>query len=140
MGHDYIDYGNRHVHIPDMDIWTLRHFFIHVARAATPDDFNADASTLELMSEFFEKWQWLGPGVVVGTDLTDFVNGEPSRRSSLERLLDRTIQYLSGFGDLIPLEYLQEHVNTPMTSFVASQPAQRFIREVECLREMLVKI
>ena len=137
MGHDFIDYGERYVRLSDWDIWTLRHFFLHVAEAADPADLGADQATVVLLRSFLTNWEWLGPGVITGTNLSDFVEDQPDRANVLLSLFQRTIEYLHEFGDVIPLEYLERHANTPNAYYTVEQPTCRFIEAVENLREMV---
>ncbi len=90
-----------------------------------------------LLRRFLEGWDWLGPGVITGTSLEDFVQDQPKRANVLLALFERMVEYLQGFGKVIPLEYLQEHVNSPLDYFTAGQPTQRFIKAVKRLSDML---
>jgi len=137
MGHDYIDYEDRHVRLSDWDIWTLRHFFQHVSETTGHDDLGTDQATALLLCRFIRDWDWVCPGVVVGTNISTFVEGHADRVQVLQSLFRRTIAYLHGFGDVIPLEYLQRHVNTPIAIYMVEQPTQRFVKAIEILSEML---
>ena len=98
MGHDFITLNDRHVHLHDMTIWTLRHFCI----VASVD---VDRDT----QPFFAAWQRLGPGVFTGTDLHDF--GDDDRLDLLRRVFVRAREIIVAFGDSIPLSYLEDHIN-----------------------------
>ena len=77
MGWDYVNYGERYVHLHDMELWALRHFLTDAAHrlaAELPDKLFAEAG------EFFASWSWPGPGVVIGADLGRFVRGDRSVR------------------------------------------------------------
>ena len=137
MGHDFIDYGDRFVRLSDWDIWTLRHFFQHVAEEVSPADLETDEATIVLLLSFLENWNWLGPGVITGTNLSDFVKDHLERANVLLSLFERTIDYLQQFGEVIPLEYLERHVNSPDAYYTVEQPACRFIKVVESLQEMV---
>ena len=137
MGHDYIDFQDRHVRLSDWDIWTLRHFFSNVAKEAIASDLETDEATVESLRSFLESWEWLGPGVVTGTNLSEFVADQPDRANVLLLLFQRTAHLLCKFGDVIPLEYLVEHVNSPNAYYTASQPTSRFIEALEALQKLV---
>ncbi len=137
MGHDYIDYEDRFIRLSDWDIWTLRHFFCRVVGNAQADDLGTNSATLDALRSFFEAWDWLGPGVVVGTDLTEFVKGDQERKRVLVSCLDRTSNFIASFGSTIPLEYLQEHVNIPTAQYFVAQPTERFLNSIEGIKNLL---
>ena len=137
MGHDFIDYGDRFVRLSDWDIWTVRHFFQHVAEEVSPADLETDEATIVLLLSFLENWKWLGPGVITGTNLSDFVKDRLERANVLLSLFERTIEKLQEFGEVIPLEYLERHVNSPDAYYTVEQPTCRFIKVVESLQEMV---
>jgi len=146
MGHDFIDYADRFVRLSDWDIWTLRHFFLHVAEEVSPSDLGSDEATVLLLLSFLENWKWLGPGVITGTNLSDFVDDQPDRANVLLSLFKQTADYLRAeshvgrnveFGEVIPLEYLEEHVNSPDAYYTVEQPTCRFIQVVESLQKLV---
>lgn len=137
MGHDYIDYRDRHIRLSDSDIWTLRHFFLHIANTSGPSDLGTDQETVDSLRCFIEAWQWLGPGVITGADLTEFVLDQPERVDVLLSLFRRTIECLNEIGDVIPLAYLQKHVNNEMAYYTEAQPTCRFIKLVQSLQKMV---
>lgn len=109
MGHDFITYHDRHVHLHDAVIELLQHFFLEEAGSAQPSDLNTDEETLTSLRSFFEAWESAGPGVWMGTDFTIFVQGQPERRDVLRIFLERVSERVKRFGDLIPMTYLNGH-------------------------------
>jgi hypothetical protein len=109
MGHDFITCGERHVHLRDERILLLRHLFLRQLADAPPGSFRADEAELATLREFFQAWECVGPGVVLGADLTPLVKGRDDRRSTLRRLFERTACDVARFGPGIPLSYLNGH-------------------------------
>jgi hypothetical protein len=81
MGWDSIIHEGHSKLFNDFDLWTLRHFLMEEVE-------DAGTGTTQLR-ESFEKWEWLGPGVVTGTDFSDYVSGSRSRWNLLPVLLQR---------------------------------------------------
>jgi hypothetical protein len=77
MGWDYVDYGARHVHLHDMQIWSLRHFLADAARHLA---LGSRDVLFAVAIEFFASCAWHGPGVVTGTDLGQFIRGNRQAR------------------------------------------------------------
>lgn len=135
MGHDFITYGDRHVHLNDNHILMLRHFFLEQASTRTPADLGVDEATMDLLRSYLDKWEWAGPGVVLGTELSNFVQQKAERRDALLRLFLLTSERLMQFGQAIPLEYLKHHLSD--LGFVAPAPIDRLVRALRQLSEML---
>lgn len=136
MGHDYISYEGRHELFNDFDLWMLRHFCIEEARVIEAAWPTADATRLR---EFFERWDWPGPGVFTGTDFTEYVSLSRARRELLLHLLQRVGDRIAAFGELIPLDYLSVHVSTPTASFTVAQPARNALENVGRICALLSK-
>lgn len=137
MGWVYVDYGVRHVHLHDMQLWALRHFLANAScrlAVESPNVLFAEAG------EFFASWDCPGPGIVTGTDLGRFVRGEPERVRALVRVCDHAIARLRTFGEMVPLAYLVAHINLDSSGgvYTVEQPTAGFIRGVEGIRELLV--
>jgi hypothetical protein len=98
MGHDFINFGDRYVHLNDLHIVELRHFLLEEVKALAPGDLGLDDAAMDLLRNHFEKWEWVGPGVVLGTNLSDFVQRDDQRRKALLLLFQRTIDRLRSFG------------------------------------------
>jgi len=90
--------------------------------------------------EFFAAWDWPGPGVVTGATLDEFVRGDRDRARALIRMCDRAADHLRAFGEVVPLAYLEAHVNadSPGGVYTGEQPSAGFIRGVERIRDLLV--
>jgi len=134
MGHDIITFEDKHVILKDWLIWTLRHFFVAETQAAIVHGSSTDTAALESLRCFFERWEWIGPGVVTGIALSDFVQGRERNRGIILEVFRRTIIRLRQFGESIPLAYLEEHL--PGT-FGIKQPTQKYIEAVEKLCSIL---
>ena len=104
MGHDFVKYEGHGERFHDGVLWILRHFLL--AEARSMESARADSDTAELRT-FIEKWDWLCPGVVTGTDLSEFVRKSPSRWQMMLELLQRTGDRIAYFGEAIPKDYLQ---------------------------------
>ncbi len=126
MGHDFIEYEGRFEHFNDMDIWVLRHFLIEEARSMYLSD--QDDEVLRDLCRYFERWDWLGPGVW----------GQEKRRALLEDVLARAARRIEGFGDVIPLEYLKSHVDTPVAYHTDAEPTDRLVRQIKRISRMLL--
>jgi hypothetical protein len=111
MGHTFITCGGGHVHLHDVRILLLRHLFLRQLADAPPGSFGADGEELATLRRFFEAWEYAGPGVVMGTDLTPLVEGRDDRRPVLRRLFEQTARDLDRFGPAIPMGYLNRHAD-----------------------------
>lgn len=103
MGWDFIQYNDEHEQFRDSDLWLLRDFFIRgtesLATALPPTSLNE-------LRAFFERWDWCGPGVFIGTDFTEFISGDHSRWEFLFRAMQCAGDIISEFGDRVPLSYI----------------------------------
>ncbi len=133
MGHDFIIYQNRHVHLHDAVIELLRHFSLIEVGNTLPSDLNTREETLTALRSFFERWESNGPGVWSGTDFTLFVHGQPQRRDVLRTFLERVSERVKRFGDLIPRTYLDGH----HLNWGGDYPAEKVIAALGKLIEML---
>jgi hypothetical protein len=124
MGWDFITYERGQEQFKDFDLWALRHFCIEEARALESGQATPEATQLR---QFFERWDWLGPGVFTGTNFSEFVLAKRSRWELLISLLQRTADRIAGFGESVPLAYLQEHVSTRTAYFTEPQPTKRYL-------------
>jgi hypothetical protein len=136
MGHDFITYEDGHELFNDFDLWILRHFFVAEARALEAAQLSKDTTELRI---FFETWQWLGPGVVIGTDLSLFIARNHARWRLMLELLQRAGDRVAGFGDDVPLSYLEVNINSPTNYCTATQPTKRFLLEIGRISKLLVK-
>jgi hypothetical protein len=136
MGSDFIKYARHHEMFNDFDLWTLRHFFIEEAKKLQTDEPNEDVNGLR---EFFEKWDWLGPGVFIGTDLNEYVLGSRRRWELLLTVLQKAADRLAEFGELIPLEYLTAHVSTKTSYFTKAQPVRPYFQSIGRICTLLSK-
>ena len=127
MGHDFIKYEERHECFSDFDFWILRHFFLEQSRSLEEACPSSDTKGLR---EFLEAWDWLGPGVFVGTDLSRFISGSHARWELMLELLQRSGDHVAAFGEHIPLSYLEAHINCPNAYCTAPQPTKRFLVDI----------
>ena len=137
MGWDFVTYGDRHAHLHDLQLWTLRHFFADAAA-----ELAAEVPTSAVFAEareFFMGWGWPGPGVVTGIELGEFVRASPEREQVLVRVCDNALARLRGFGGVVPLDYLDDHVNadSPGGVYLGDQPSESFVDGVERIRGLL---
>ena len=124
MGWDFVHSEGDHEQFNDFDLWTLRHFFIEEARVMEAARPSGDTTALR---EFFEAWDWPGPGVFMGTDFSQFVSAKHLRWQLLLRLLQQTGDRIARFGELIPLKYLAAHVSTHTEWFTKPQPTRDYL-------------
>jgi len=96
-----------------------------------------DGATLDALRTWLASWEWIGPGVVTGTELADFVQQQPQRQQALAATLRRTRDRLQDWAPQIPLDFLKEHVNTPQVSFVVPLPTDRFIKKISAILQLL---
>ena len=127
MGHDVITYEGRQVRFNDFDLWILRHFLVEQSRALETAQPCADTTKLR---EFFEAWDWLGPGVMVGTDFSAFISGSHPRWQLMLQLLQRAGDRIAEFGEHIPVSYLETHINTTTAYCTQEQPTKRFLVDI----------
>jgi len=127
MGHDFIHYEGGHERFNDFDLWILRHFFVEQSRALEVTQPSEDTTELR---KFFEAWDWLGPGVMVGTDFSAFISRSHARWQLVFQLLQRAGDRIAEFGDDIPLSYLEAHINSPTAYCTAAQPTKRFLVDI----------
>ena len=136
MGHDYLILAGGHIRLNDFHIKTLGHLFSRCASNATPHSLETDAQTLAELQTFFAGWDCLGPGVFSGTDFNTFTS-TPERYSVLRCLFECTLEFISTFRDEIPLDYLDQHINTPAMYFTTSQLTTTYREAVLSLIELL---
>lgn len=136
MGWDSIIHEGHSELFNDFDLWTLRHFLMEEVKALEVED--AGTGTTQLR-EFFEKWEWLGPGVVTGTDFSDYVSGSRSRWNLLLVLLQRTGDRIAGFGEFIPLGYLTTHVDSGLGHYLGPSPTTRHLNDLGRMCKLLGK-
>lgn len=134
MGWTSIEYNSRHGLFGDLELWTLRHFFLDVSREL--DANSADAADLV---RFFVQWDWLGPGVIVGIDFQGYIGNSGPRKRLILLLLSRTIERLHRFGSSIPLSYLNEHVNEKGRGYSKEQPVEPFVAVARQLYDLIDK-
>jgi hypothetical protein len=137
VGWDFVTCGDRHAHLHDLQLWSLRHFLADAAGALA-----AEEPLPALFAEaraFFAEWGWPGPGVVTGTALGEFVRGSPDRERALVGVCDRALARLREFGGVVPLAYLEAHVNadSPGGVYIGDQPSALFVEGVERIRGLL---
>lgn len=136
MGHDYIDLGTSHLRVNDSDIWTLRHFFYETASNSTPVSLDTDDETLEDLRLYLKSWEWLGPGIITGCDFNTFTTSR-ARLQLIQRMLSATRERMIKFGDSIPIDYLDEHINTPNAYYLDPQPVERFTDMIDRLLNLI---
>jgi hypothetical protein len=108
MGHDFIKYEGSYEQFHDFDIWVLRHFFVRESQAL--ETAKSSLETTELR-KFFESWDWIGCGVVMNTDFSQFIAGNRTRWRLALDLLQRAGDRIAEFEGHIPLPYLEAHIN-----------------------------
>lgn len=136
MGWDSITYEEHSELFNDFDIWTLRHFLIEETKALEAED--AVTGTTQLR-EFFEKREWLGPGVVTGTDFSDYISDNHLRWNLMLGLLQRTGDRIGGFGDLIPFDYLTARVDSGLGQYSGPLPTTRCLSDLGRISKLLGK-
>jgi hypothetical protein len=123
MGWDYVEYRGIYEQFNEFDLWTLRHFFVEEALQMESDQPSEDTAKLR---EFFEAWDWYGTGVFVGTNFSDFVGDSRTRWELLLQLLHRAGDRIAGFGESIPVDYLNTHLANRGGYFTGAQPVGRY--------------
>jgi len=137
MGHDLIKYEAHHEVFHDFHLWLLRHFFVEQSRALENAQPSKDRTELR---KFFEDWDWLCPGVVVGTDFSLFISRSHARWELMFQLLQRAGDRIAGFGDDIPLSYLEEHINLQWLAYCTkAQPTKPFLVDIGRICKLLEK-
>jgi len=128
MGHEIIQYRNRHVIVPDFDSWALRHFLL--VEAQTSGNAHLEA--------FIQGWEWIGPGIYMGIDFATFFNEDASRERSFCGVLSAARKRLQSFGMFVPLEYIAENINSSNASFTEARPVKRWVSQIDKLRELFL--
>jgi hypothetical protein len=126
VGHEIVVYRGRHAIIHDLDFWALRHFLLA----------EADATRRDELATFIRGWEWIGPGVYLGDDFDAFFASDPEREARFLEILSGVVRRLSTFGNDVPLDYLRQHINSPMAYFTAAQPVGRWQAQLEELRAL----
>ena len=132
MGWIHFKYQGRHTYFHDFDLWTLRHFILEEARNLESTDSEAVAA-----KKFVERWDWLCHGVYGGTELDPALGGVLAKEKAMLELLNRTIGRLRGFGGLIPLSYLEEHINEENVRYTRDQDTEQVIELAEGLSKLI---
>jgi hypothetical protein len=125
MGWDHISFGQESELFKDSDLWVLRHFLVEQARLMKTTD---PSQNISMLREFFERWDWLGPGVFAGTDFSTYVMNHQARWELLLKLLQFTGDRISEFGETIPSEYLNSHTNREsLVRFMSPVPTEHYL-------------
>lgn len=90
-------------------------------------DISPEASELRA---FIERWDWLAPGVVTGTDFSEFVQSSRSRRRLLLDLLQRSGDRIASFGESVPKDYLEAHTNKDGGGYSRDLPTVRLLTDI----------
>ncbi len=110
MGHSFVEVGDKGIWLNDAVLTLVRHFLEREGRRLLnkPD---VAAELRNSFEEFLVGFCDHGPGVFV-VDFRPMLVGE-GQREFLMAVFDRAAQTLRDFSGVIPLAYLQQHVNTP---------------------------
>lgn len=127
MGWDSIEYAGNHEQFRDWVLWILRHFLLLEARAMESARPGADSAALRA---FVEGWNWMGPGVVAGTDFSEFVRNSPSRWRLLLDLLQRSGDRIANFGENIPKDYLEAHTSEHGGGYTRDLPTEGLLTDI----------
>lgn len=126
MGHDYIDIGAQQARYNDADIWMLRHILLQLT-------FDPNDELSSELREYLSSWQWLGPGVIVGSDFNSYLRST-AHHIALQVALEQAIKWLDQWGDTIPLDYLAQFEHTGVI-YQGDQPILKYRNLVsDCLR------
>jgi hypothetical protein len=127
MGWDSINYEGHHAQFHDGILWILRHFILAEARAMESANASPEAAQLRV---FIERWSWLCPGVVTGTDFSEFVQGSPSRWRLLLDVLQRSGDRIGSFGEAVPKDYLEAHTSEHGSGYTRDIPTVRLLTDI----------
>lgn len=129
MGHEIVVYRDRHAIIPDLDFWVLRHLVLAEAEASGQSD----------VATFVRGWEWVGVGVYVGVDLESFFDGDASRAQRFVELLSAARRRIASLGTLVPLDDIAANINLTGAGFTAPQPVERWVQQIEALRNLFTE-
>jgi hypothetical protein len=132
MGWITISNKDKHELFKDFDVWTLRWFLMVEVQC-----MNLTNPDVRALADFIGNWLWLGPGVIIGTDYDSYEQGSPSRKKLMLDLLERTVNRIRSFGDVIPLSYLDEHINDKYAYYTQDKDTERFISVAQRLFSFL---
>ena len=127
MGWDSITYEGRHEQFHDGILWILRHFLVAEARSMESAQVSEEAPRLRA---FVESWDWLCPGVVTGTNFSDFVQRSPSRWRLVLDLLQRSGDRIAGFGEAILKDYLEAHTSEHGGGYTRDLPTMGLLTDI----------
>jgi hypothetical protein len=134
MGHDLVKYEGSAERFHDFDLWILRHFFLEQSERL---EFEQPSDDTRRLREFFAQWSWVAPGIIVGTDFSPFIAGSRPRWRLTLKVLKRARNRIAEFGEHIPFEYLETHINTPGAYCTAALPTKSFLLDIERIRRLL---
>jgi hypothetical protein len=138
VGWDVITYKDRHQIFNDFDLATLRHFLLRELETYSGND--ADSVALK---EYLAEWEWLCPGVVMGTEPDGYLGESAERKKLLLELVDRTVKRISAFGSEVSLDYFERHVNTAAefraqgARYTQAQPVSSFLDALEKYKKLI---
>ena len=112
MGYDYVKYAGHHERFNDFDLWTLKAFFSSGRRGPLMQLAACPSADTTALRDFFEAWEWPGPGVFMGTDFSRFISDRHGRWELVLEVMQRAGDRIAAFGDYVPLDYLAAHVST----------------------------
>lgn len=135
MGWIIVSYKENHEQLQDDHVWILRNFLLRSTRKL---ERVLLASEFAALIEFFESWQWFGPGVIAGVELDAFIGSNKSRLALLLQILNACETIITGFGDVIPKQELNAILITDFCIYTEDMPSRRLVEDVARLRKILL--
>jgi hypothetical protein len=130
MGHEILLYKGRHAIINDFDLEAVRHFLLVAS----------DAAGFQDVADFVGDWKYECPGVWSGLDLDPFLHGDENLERRFCEVLDSALVRVLAFGDSIPSDYLEKHVNlSEGRTWGSGTPTKLVLDAMGLLRDLFSK-
>ena len=137
MGSDILSFRGRHVVARDSVFELLRHFALLEFAECTAEDLQCDGATRCALDAYFRGWDCICPGVVLGIELDPVLAEHVSRLAPLRLLLSRVRDRIGRFGDVIPLAYLERHLNNRDSYYRGDTPSRFVLELIDGMRALL---
>lgn len=98
--------------VDDLDVWLMRHFLVEAASKLRQSELESELA----------RWDWQGPGVWAAV--------EESALAGRSNLFEEAAGIVKGFGEEIPVEYLNDRLKLEGVKWEAAQRCDGLLRRV----------
>ena len=95
MGHTILDFTKGQEIFDDLDLWLMRHFLLQTLNVELEAQDTEHKTNLDSLKDFIQGWDWQGPGVYLGTNVSEYLENSPSRLTFFLEILEKAKSYVS---------------------------------------------